>query len=191
MPRLALALYTWTLLAPPRPLPAAIRPAPAPEAPPRFPRVRCFLRKRKAERVGCQAALEFFSLSVNVCCALSRPTGSRHAHLQGPAGSVDSPVSGEAASSPRSWDSGEPGRPPRPPCSHPLPSRLLRPIVLSRRPPFLVSPFSSPLGWTCDTQCFSVTSPSGWKMCSFDRWAFHLLIISVDTWARGIRRSSD
>ena len=84
-------------------------------------------------------------------------------------------------------------RPARDPPSLPasLPSRLLRPIVLPGRPPFLVSPFSSPLGWTCDSQCFSVTSPSGWKMCSFDRWVFPLLNISVDTWARGIRRSGD
>ena len=71
----------------PRPLPAAIRPAPDPEAPPRDPRVRSFLRKRKAEREGRPAALEFFSLSVNLCCALSRPTGPRHSHLQGSAGS--------------------------------------------------------------------------------------------------------
>ena len=55
----------------------------------------------------------------------------------------------------------------------------------------LVSPFSSPLGWTCDTQCFSVTSPSCWNMCSFDRRPFHLLIISVDARARGIRGSND
>ena len=86
-----------------------------------------------------------------------------------------------------------PGRrpppPPLPSLPASLPSRLLRPIVLPRRPAFLVSPFSSLLGWTCDAQCFSITSPSRWKMFSFDRWTFHLLMISVDTWARGIRRS--
>ncbi|XDB60375.1 hypothetical protein AB1E18_013747 [Capra hircus] len=65
----------------PRPSPAAIRPAPDPEAPLRNPRVRSFLRKRKAAREG----------------------------------RVDSPAPEEAAaSSPRSWDSGEPARPETP-----------------------------------------------------------------------------
>ena len=65
----------------PRPSPAAIRPAPDPEVPPRFPRVRSFLRKRKAEREGrCTALAVFFpSVTLSAC--------PRHAHLQGPAGS--------------------------------------------------------------------------------------------------------
>ena len=48
--------------------------------------MRSFLRKRKAAREGRRAVIDFFSPSVNACCALSRPTRPRHAHLQGPGG---------------------------------------------------------------------------------------------------------
>ncbi|XDB60395.1 hypothetical protein AB1E18_013769 [Capra hircus] len=115
----------------------AIRPAPDPEAPPRNPRVRSFLRKRKAARGGRRTAVEVFFPSVNVCCALSRPTalatpifrylrlclvkspgarGIRASNLHrltlsAPGGRLGSPAPGEAASCPRSWDSGEPARP--------------------------------------------------------------------------------
>ena len=44
---------------------------------------------RKAAREGCPAALEFFFPSVKVCCAFSRQTRPRHAHLQGPADSAE------------------------------------------------------------------------------------------------------
>ena len=38
---------------------------------------------------GAGRPFTFFSPSVNACCALSRPTRPRHAHLQGPGGSAE------------------------------------------------------------------------------------------------------
>ena len=80
---------------------------------------------------------------------------------------MDSPAPGEAASSPRSWDSGEPARPET---SLALSLSALASPQADRSAPQASLPGQSlflTLGWTCDTQYFSVTSPSRWKRGSF------------------------
>ena len=117
---------------------------------------------------------------------------------------MDSPAPGEAASSVGPWRSRGQPRSRR--------SRVLSPVLGFWRAPLAPSlsalassqadrsapPASLPGQSLFLTPGLDMWHPvffrhesSRWKRCSFDRWAFHLLIVSVDTWARGIRRSSD
>ena len=124
-------------------------------------------------------------------CARARG-GFRHTHLHrltllAPGGRLGSPAPGEAASSPRSWDSGEPARPETPTGSQPLCPRVSssRSFCPAGLPSWSV-PFPHPWAGRVTPSVF----PSRVRLVGKGA-AFHLLIISVDTWARGIRRSSD